>query len=110
MIWLEPETDENDAEPFYKDDRYGDSDLLTSVFEPESLSYEQFEDFGIKHVIIPFYILFDGSRRFRNSPQYEEFTTAEKAGMYLSYGFFELGFDGIRLMVISSLFFSGNLL
>ncbi|MCK5235034.1 MAG: hypothetical protein KAJ88_04270 [Candidatus Aenigmarchaeota archaeon] len=101
---------ETDAVPFYTDDSYGDSCLLTSVFEPESSSYQPFEDFGLKHMVIPFYILFDGTRRFRNSPQYDDFTTAEKAGMYLSYGFFELGFDGIRLMVVSSLFFSGNLL
>ena len=109
MIWLEPETDEIDAELFYKDDRYGDSDLLTSVFEPES-SYEQFENFGIKHMVIPFYILYHESMRFRNSPQYEDFTAAEKVAMYLSYGFFELGFDGIRMMAVSSLFLSGKLL
>lgn len=104
------ETDEMDTEPFYKDDRYGDSCLLTSVFEPESSSYKQFEDFGIKHMVIPFYILYHESMRFRNSPQYEDSTTVQKAGMYLSYGFFELGFDSIRLMAISSLFLFGKLL
>jgi len=104
------ETNEVDTEPFYMDDRYGDSDLLTSVFEPESSSYEQFENFGIKHMVIPLYLLCHESRRFRNSPQYDDFTATQKASMYISYGFFELSFDCLRLIAVSSLFFSGNLL
>ena len=101
---------EIDAEPFHMDDSYGDSCLLTSVFEPESSSYEQFETVGIKHMVIPLYLLCHESRRFRNSPQYDDFTATEKASMYLSYGFFELSLDWLRLIAVSSIFFPGNLL
>ena len=101
---------EIDAEPFYNGDTYGDFDILTSLFEPESSSYEQFETVGIKHMVIPLYLLCHESRRFRNSPQYDDFTATEKASMYLSYGFFELSLDWLRLIAVPSIFFSGNLL